>query len=454
MDKLINSDMESAVKPTSLSTLVVLVLFSLSSSIWASPDLGGYVETDTRWRPGDNEQYTWNENRLGLKIDVQSEGAAGYGELRFRNQGFADISQSDQLCDGDRIQPSRLEIYEGYVDIYGFLFDNLDMRIGKQRVAWGTADKLNVVDNLNPDDFEDILDFSLKLPTVSLRLDYYPGDFIVTAVMIPVFTPARSLPQSWQAPIRLPLPSDMDLRTLDDEVILPDNRPQESAAFGIRIKKAIVNYDWSLSYVYNRDEWAIPTTLGITKDSASDSVDVHMTLEYPRQHVVGMDMAGTIGDVGVWAEGALFLPEKKIYTRVTFPEETQEQLALDNKPYLKYVVGGDYTFRNGIYINAQYLHGFFTDRGAGNLEDYFLIAFEKKFFHEDLKVRTVFAAEVANFSDFKDHSAFFGGPEVTYYPRDNVELIAGSFLLEGDTSTQFGQFKSNDEIYIKVKYSF
>jgi hypothetical protein len=454
MDMLINSAMESAARTTSVSVLLVLVLFLLSRSLWAGPDIGGYVETNNRWRPGGNDQYTWNENRLGLKINIQSDGASGYGELRFRNHGFADINQSDQLCDCDRIQPSKLEIYEAYVDVYGLLLDNLDIRIGKQRVAWGTADKLNVVDNLNPDDFEDILDFSQKLPTMSLRLDYYPGDFIITAVMIPVFTPARSLPPSWQASIELPLSSDMDLRTLDDEVILPDNRPRESAMIGIRIQKAILNYDWSLSYVYNRDEWAIPTKVDIDEDNISDSVDVHLTLGFPRQHVAGADMAGTIGDVGVWAEGVLFIPENKIYTIVNSPDETEKLLALDNKPYFKYVVGGDYTFRNGIYINAQYLHGFFTDRGAGNLEDYFLIALEKKFFHEDLKVRTVFAAEVADFSDFKNRSAFFGGPEVTYYPKDNVELVTGSFLLGGDSSTQFGQFGSNDEIYIKVKYSF
>jgi len=454
MGKLIHNDMGTVMKTPLLSVLVVLALLFLSRPIGASPDIDGYIETDNRWRPGGDDQYTWNENRLGLKINIQSDGASGYGELRFRHQGFADINQSDQLWDSDHIQPSRLEIYEGYIDIYGLLLDNLDMRIGKQRIAWGTADKLNVVDNLNPDDFEDILDFSQKLPTMSMRFDYYPGDFTVTAVIIPVFTPARSLPPSWQAPIRLPLSSDMDLRNLDDEVILPDNCPQESAAFGTRIQKTILDYDCSLSYVYGRDEWAIPTKMDIVEDDASDSVDVNLTLKYPRQHVVGMDMAGTIGDIGVWAEGALFIPEDKIYTIVNSSDSTEWLLALDNKPYFKYVVGGDYTFRNGIYINAQYLHGFFTDRGAGNLEDYFLIAFEKKFFHEDLKVRTVFAAEVADFSDLKNRSAFFGGPEITYYPKDNVELVAGSFLLGGDSSTQFGQFRSNDEIYIKVKYSF
>ena len=152
-----------------LSTRIFLALLFLSHHLWAGPDVGGYVETDTRWRPGGTDQYTWNENRVGLKINIQSEGASGHGELRFRHQGFADINRSDQLWDSDRIQPSRLEIYEGYIDIYGLLLDNLDMRIGKQRIAWGTADKLNVVDNLNPDDFEDILDL---LQGLMLALDH------------------------------------------------------------------------------------------------------------------------------------------------------------------------------------------------------------------------------------------------------------------------------------------
>jgi hypothetical protein len=437
-----------------LSAGILIGSFYFSSPLWASPDIGGYVQTDTRWRPGGDKQYTWNESRIGLKVNVETEGASGFSELRFRHLGFPDVQQPDQLRDSDRLQPWKLEIYEGYLDIYGLLLDNLDVRVGKQRVAWGTADKLNVVDNLNPDDFEDILDFSRKLPTMSLRFDYYPGDYKVTGVLTPAFTPARSLPSSWQPLIQLPLSSDMNLRTLDDEVILPENRPDESAAVGIRIQRAIAGYDWSLSYVYGRDEWAIPTRVNIVEVDTLDSVDVHLTLEFPRQHVVGMDMAGTVGDIGVWAEGAIFLPQKKIYTSVVSPEETQEQLALNNEPYFKYVVGGDYTFQNGIYINAQYLHGFFSDRGAGNLEDYFLIALEKKFFHEDLKVRTVFAAEVADFSNLGEHSAFFGGPEITYYPKDNVELVIGSFLLDGGISTQFGQFRGNDEIYLKAKYSF
>ncbi|OQX92793.1 MAG: hypothetical protein B6D58_01230 [candidate division Zixibacteria bacterium 4484_95] len=446
--------MEPEMKTFFLCAGIILTILVLTTSVKAETNIGGYINTDNRLRPKGDDQYTWNENRLGLKVTASADGVSGFSELRFRNFGFPDIQQTDRLRDSDYIQPLRLELYEAYVDIYGLFLENLDIRVGKQRIAWGTADKLNVVDNLNPDDFEDILNFSQKIPTMSLRFDYYPGDFIVTGVIVPVFTPARSLPSNWQAPVSFTLPPELNLRTLDDEVILPKNRPQDSAILGLRIKRTLLDYDWSLSYVYGRDEWALLTKADIITIDTLGTTDVHLTLEYPRHQIVGADMAGTIGDIGIWAECAMFLPEKKIYTIITSPNETQEQLVLDDKPYFKYVVGGDYTFKNGIYINGQYLHGFYTDRGVDNIEDYFLIALEKKFFHEDLKTRMVIAAEVANFDDIENRSAYFGGPELTYYPKDNIELITGSFLLAGDSSTQFGQFKENDEIYFKVKYSF
>jgi len=447
--------MDSTHKSVVIFLLGVLGLLFVMQSVWAAPEIGGALRTDNRWRPGgDDDGYTWNETQLELKLDMRSSDAVFHSESRIRYFSFPKVQSSAQLGNSDHIQPWRFEMYEAYADIYGLLLDNLDMRIGKQRIAWGTADKLNVVDNLNPDDFEDIIDFGRKIPTMSLRLDYYPGDYTVTGVFIPVFTPARSLSSSWQVPVSFPLPPELTLRTLSDKIILPRNRPQDAATIGIRIKRTLLDYDCSLSYTYGRDDWALPTTAEIIPVDTLGATDVHLTLEYPKQQILGMDLAGTIGDIGIWAEGALFMPEKKIYTTVTFPEETRMQLALSGDPCFKYVIGGDYTFKSGPYVNIQYLHGFYTDRGTDGLEDYFLIALERKYFHEELKVRAAIAAEIADFDDIGNRSAFFGGPELTYHHADNIEIVLGALLLEGNSSTQFGQFSNNDEIYFKVKYSF
>lgn len=433
---------------------VLVASMFLAGSAQGTPELGGVLATDSRWRPGGDDGYTWNEVQLGLELDVRHQGAAVHSESRVRCSGFPDVQSLAELQDSDCIQPWRLEMYEAYVDLYGLMLDDMDVRIGKQRIAWGTADKLNVVDNLNPDDFEDILDLGRKIPTTAVRIDYYPGDFTVTGVVVPVFTPARSPSSSWQVPASFPLPPELSLGALTDEVTLPDERPQDTASIGLRIKRELLGFDCSVSYVYGPDDWPLPSAVNMTPADTLGTVDIHTTLEYPKQQVLGMDIAGAVADVGVWAECALFVPAEATYTAVTAPGETSLHLTLSDDPYVKYVVGGDYTFRNGLYVNGQYLHGFFTDRGPDALEDYVLVALERDFLHGDLRARLAFAAEIADFGDVANNSAFFGGPEITYYPADSAEIAAGALLLEGDSSTQFGQFSDNDEVYIKVKYSF
>ena len=433
---------------------VLVAAMLLAGSAQGTPELGGVLTTDNRWRPGGDDGYTWNEVQLGLKLDVRYPDAVFHSESRVRYSGFPDVQSSADLQDSDRIQPWRFEMYEAYVDVYGLMLDNMDVRIGKQRIAWGTADKLNVVDNLNPDDFEDILDLGRKIPTTAVRIDYYPGDLTVTGVVVPIFTPARFPSSSWQIPASFPLPPELSLGTLTDEVTLPDERPQDTASIGLRISGELLGYDCSVSYVYGPDDWPLPSAVNVTPVDTLGTVDVHTTLEYPKQQIVGMDIAGAISDVGVWAECALFVPAEATYTSVTVPGESSLHLALGDDPYVKYVVGGDYTFRNGLYVNGQYLHGFFTDRGPDGLEDYFIVAFERDFVHGDLRARLVFAAEIADFGDVANRSALFGGPEITYYPTDGAEVTAGALFLEGDSSTQFGQFSDNDEVYIKIKYSF
>ena len=57
--------------------------------------------------------------------------------------------------------------------------------------------------------------------------------------------------------------------------------------------------------------------------------------------------------------------------------------AVSKEPYAKYVLGMDYTFETGLYIQAQYLHGFTTERGANELHDYLIGVIEKKFLNDE-----------------------------------------------------------------------
>jgi len=444
---------------TSMLCLAAVLMFCGQSL--ADVHLGGYVETDNRLRLQGGKNFTWNENRLGLKLEgAPSEGAHFYGELVVKGFGFSDAEQSPDLMrkDKSRVMPWAVEFKEAYVDFYGLLLENLDVRIGRQRIAWGTADKINPTDNLNPDDLEDPLDFGRKLGTNALKATCYVGDYTLTGVYIPVLTPAVLPPPDWAftSGDALPLPPGMHLREMSDEILLPDRTPQKNSMVGLKAAKNFFEYDFSLSYFYGRDDFPIAAKVDLTPvDSAA--VDLATTLIFPRMQVIGLDMAGAIGDVGVWAEGVMSLPEE-VETEVTTPTEegmvTQNIVALKDEAYFKGVIGGDYTFKNGIYVNGQYIHGFPTERGREALEDYFVLALEKKCLNEALKLRLAGFVEVKDFEEVEEHYAAALLPEVSYYPFDSTEILLGGYVIEGKRGTAFGNFKKNDELYLKCKVNF
>jgi len=92
-----------------------------------------------------------------------------------------------------------------------------------------------------------------------------------------------------------------------------------------------------------------------------------------------MDIAGEILSAGFWAELAYTIPEDM--EAFAF----NERFPLFEGPYFKYILGLDYTadIGTGIYLNAQYLHGFFDEADySGTAES--LFGFKKgMFFGED-----------------------------------------------------------------------
>ena len=449
-----------------LLTVIGLLLLCFSCPLLAQESTGsevkwnGYLQTDNRLRlKGDND-FSWQEYRLNLKTEVKPiEKAHFYSEVWLRSLGFPIIQNSADLVDKNKISPLNLDFREAYVDLYGFLFDNLDIRIGRQRIAWGTADKLNPTDNLNPDDLEDIWDFGRHLGSDGLKASYYLGDYTFTAVYIPIFTPAVLPRGDWALALSpsMELPTGLILRNLTDAIIMPKNNPKESSISGVKISKNFFGYDFSLSYVYGRDDLPLTRKVTFTPTGTPGEIDIASELIYPRMNIAGLDMAGAIANIGVWAEAAVFFPEKIMMTTdlSALGMGVQNSIALDDKPYVKYVLGADYTFKNGVYINGQYLHGFIHERGEDNLEDYLMFGMEWKLFDEKLKITPIGGGvEIKDFKDIENNYALILSPEVAYRPVVNAEITLGARWIDGENITTFGRVKNNDELYFMIKYSF
>jgi hypothetical protein len=421
----------------------------------------GYLKTDNRMRLEKDNEISFHEYRLGLKLDASpGEEMHVHGELWLRSTGFSETEESSDLSNKDKVSPWNLDIREAYVDVYGFLFDNTDLRIGRQRIAWGTGDKLNPTDNINPDDLEDIWDFGRHLGSDALKITCYIGDFTLTGVYVPVFTPAVMPSGDWATVLSpsMELPPGMTLGTVSDTILLPENSFKESSKLGFKVATTILmDLDLSISYVYGRDD--IPVINKVTLAAAAqDEVDINSELIFPRLHIAGIDIAGSISDIGIWAECAVFFSEDitGVIDLSNLGMPNQESIVSDDeKPYTKYVIGADYTFRNGIYINGQYLHGFVHERGRDNLEDYLMFGIEHKSFNDKIKIIPIQGGvEIKDFDNIEDNYALIYSPELNYYPYDNVEVTLGAYIIDGKDTTTFGKVDDLDELFLKVKGYF
>lgn len=453
-----------------ISTMILVCLPSIAGAeeveknIGNTLKLGGYLQTDNRMRFKNEGEYSFHEYRLDLKTDAKpGENLYIYSELWLRNIGFSEVNNSSDLSDKDKVSPWNLDIREAYADIYGFILKDMDIRIGRQRIAWGTADKLNPTDNLNSNDLEDIWDFGRHLGSDAIVLKYYAGNFTITGVYIPFFTPAV-LPSGNESSALSPgmtPPPGLAIRTISDPYInMPKNNFKEGSIPGIKIGTKIFDFDFSLSYIYSRDDLPLMQIMQkviLSPTGVPGEVDVSSELMYPRMHVAGVDTAGSLFNIGVWAECAVFFPEE-VYTITDLSElglPEQNSVALKKEPYAKYVVGADYNFKSGIYINFQYLHGFIHERGRDNLEDYFMFGLEYKFYDNKFKIIPVQGGvEIKDYNEIKGNYAVIYSPEFYYYPMDNLEICLGVRILDGKETTVFGRLNDNDEVFLRVKGSF
>jgi hypothetical protein len=442
--------------------IIIVLIISGFTFLYAESgiDWSGYFQTDNRALIKGEHDFSWHEYRFDLQLEAYlSANTHFYSEVWLRTIGNSNIQASSDLYDKEKITSTNLYFKEAYLDIYGLILKDLDVRIGRQRIAWGTADKLNPTDNLNPDDLEDMWDFGRHLGSDGLKATYYLGDYELSAVFIPKFTPAVLPAGDWAAALSpsFDLPEGIILRNYSDKIIMPENNLKENSVGGAKFSGNLFNYDFSLSYVYDRDDLPLINKASFTPIDTFGTVDISAEMVYPQMQVIGADFAGSLGDVGVWGESAIFFPEKIILSTdlSALGMGIQESIALDDEPYIKYVLGGDYTFTNGIYVNAQYLHGFIHERGDDNLEDYLMFGLEKKIFEDKVKIMPVNCGfEIKDFDNFKDNYAVIFSPEITYYPYDNIEIVFGAHIIDGKDSSTFGKMKDSDDIYFKAKVSF
>ena len=457
-----------------INIFLVIIILLLASNVVKAQEaaaklkLSGELITDERFLLKEPNSWAWNENRLSLKFDKKIKANSKFhSEVWFRNIGLPNLTTSANLYNKGIVDPYNLEIREAYVQINGFLSKNLDLKIGRQFIVWGTADKLNPTSNLNPYDMEDILDFGRHRASDAINMNYYfSNDYSLQVVFIPFFHPVN-MPIGIFADALSPsisLSQGMVLRGMSDTLLMPKYNLQESSTAGFKFKGYFKGIDFSLSYLWGRDGLPIATRNTFIPIDNLGGININSQLSFTRTHIIGADLSTSIVGIGFWAEAAAFIPENNVimtndlsalYPLSPIPVTMDTMLLDKTKPYIKFILGGDYNFSDGSYINIQYLHGFINETGSDNLNDYFFMRWEKKFFNEKLIIAPIGGAFiVTDWGKIKDNYAIAYIPQITYKATDDIEIILSAAIFDGKGDNLFAKLKDYNMFMFKMKYSF
>lgn len=331
---------------------------------------------------------------------------------------------------------ARSRLREGYVR---WRSGPVDLKLGRQVIVWGRADRLNPTDNLAPrrhdllvpDDDDNRTGVTAAQATVHLGESPYS----LTAVYLPTFEPST-------VPVKAP-----------PGARLVEHVPDRSQ-WGVKFDASGAQVDWSVSYFKGLD---LNPTLGFGQ---ADLSGVTLSLDHGQVDVYGVDASTVVGRYGLRAEAA--------YTRWR-PTPGREQLIQKSSAFVV-VLGGDRTFDNDVNVNLQYIATRVSDyqdphrwqdpllkmiavasAGANNQLDRYShgmsVRVSRSWLGDTLET------ELAGVFSFK-RSDYVIKPRITYLVNDHVRMSVGANVFRGDANGYFGRLSDNSGAFLEMRFSF
>jgi hypothetical protein len=325
------------------------------------------------------------------------------------------------------------DVREAFVNLK---FGRLDIRAGRQIIAWGRADGINPTDNLTGEDLRLLApeDDDRRIGAAAIRASYYFGDVSLTGIWLPEF-----------APHRFPIPSapGLTVRTAAKRWV--------GEQWAARVEQTGRAVDWSVSYFSGFD---LLPDLGVDTEGQPAIRVAHHPIR-----VFGADMAANAGKFGLRAEAA-----------VVRTEDDGGTDPFTKNSYFLLVAGADRTFVEHLNVNVQYLHRRVfdyrpPDAGAAGLPaavalQQATLAGEARRVQHGASFRAAYKwlrdtleAEVAAAAWFGPRG-FTLRPKITYAVTDHWKVAGGAEWFRGETLSVFGLLRPNSTVYLEVRRAF
>ncbi|MAZ66758.1 MAG: hypothetical protein CMF25_06575 [Kangiellaceae bacterium] len=361
------------------------------------------------------DQLTSQVNALGLLLEFQGstlsakfQGRVEYDSAYDWHDGYSDAAKDEYQ--------SRLWVDDAYLRWFA---GSVDLSLGYQKVVWGQADDLRVVDVVNPLDLKDFVlfdidDYRMSLPM--LRAETSFGNWSLDGMWI-LDAKANELPASGSE-FDLGLPSDMST-----------NEPSGTEV-GVRLQGFVADTDVAFYGFHGYNDMPV-----ISFDLTGVSEDFH------RESMLGTSLSRPFGPVVMRGEWAFFHQREFGYIDGSHSAHHQQQ----------WLVGVDYLMGNWL-ITGQY-----SDRRIAGWND--MLATPEKDPLYTLSADGQLASDTIALRIAVSHSDSLGGGQLyqsklTYRPSANWAWQLNIDLLDGEETNFFGQFQDNDRIWTSVTYTF
>jgi hypothetical protein len=384
----------------------------------------------------------------GLESDnpTATEYTASETRLQVRAEHFGDVgeffSRLDFYYDGADVGTYDWELREGYLKFR--LGQNLDFKLGRQIITWGTGD-LVFINDVFAKDYRSFFvgrdDQYLKAPQNAFRADYYSPLGSFSLVWSPRFEPNR-------------LPTGRRLSYFDGQEIVGQGHffdpplPEallRNSELALRFDRTVGSFNTAL-YFY-RGFYKNPNGVKMIQVGS----DVRPQPVYPRLYLFGASIRGPLFGGIVWLEGGYydsrsdpdgdnpFMPNSELSGLLGFERQVASNLTANIQWQPQTMFDYD-TYREqneaaGRYVRDR-VHHLLTTRVT-------------KLTMEELLTLSVFVYYSPTDEDV--YARF----SASYKYSDELTFAAGGNLFDGQhAATQFGQFQLNDNLYLKVTYGF
>jgi hypothetical protein len=399
-------------------------------------ELHGFTEAAVGVKSGDDkaekEEYNLLEGRVQLKSSYFPSHPPSLSDW-----GTELFIKGDLILDGYE-EAADIEVREAYAFFSPASF--IDIKFGRQILTWGTGDLL-FINDLFPKDFVSFFigrdDEYLKVPSDAIRLSFFSNWASLDVVVIPFFDPDN--------PIR------------GNRLSFYDSFAGETV--GVNSKRVIVEQGDSLENTevavriyrnFGSMEGALYGFRGFYKQPRGISDPDQFEVFYPELSVYGGSMRGPVfGGIGSIEIGYY---------------DSREDRSGDNRlienTAVKYLIGYERDFGRDFKGSVQYFLEQMLDYSdyKGSLLSGDIVRDEFRHLLTTrltklLKNQTMEASLFLFYSP--SDSDLHLRPRLSHKVTDNWKVTVGANIFSGnDDFTEFGQLEGNNNMYVRVRYSF